>query len=57
MSELLNLIGLSTGVALYAMLLTMVVWAHRAPFSPIELGERSHSYAYHHQRSVIGNWC
>ena len=41
MSELLNLIGLSTGVALYAMLLTMVVWAHRAPsarqFDPVLL--------------------
>jgi two-component system LytT family sensor kinase len=31
MSELLNLVGLSTGVALYAMLLTMVVRATRAP--------------------------
>jgi two-component system, LytTR family, sensor kinase len=31
MSELLNLVGLSTGVALYAMLLTMVVRASRAP--------------------------
>ena len=30
MTELLNLIGLSTGVALYAMLLTMVVRANRA---------------------------
>jgi len=30
MSELLNLVGLSTGVALYAMLLTMVVRATRA---------------------------
>src|SRR5471030_2171209 len=41
MSELLNLIGLSTGVALYAMLLTMVVGAHRAPsarrFDPVLL--------------------
>jgi len=33
MSELLNLIGLSTGVALYAMLLAMVVGAGRAPGS------------------------
>ncbi len=31
MSELLNLVGLSTGVALYAMLLAMVVRATRAP--------------------------
>jgi two-component system LytT family sensor kinase len=31
MSELLNLVGLSTGVALYAMLLAMVVRAGRAP--------------------------
>ena len=31
MSELLNLVGLSTGVALYAMLLVMVVRATRAP--------------------------
>jgi len=31
MSELLNLVGLSTGVALYAMLLAMVVRAARAP--------------------------
>src|SRR5476649_1963824 len=29
MSELLNLVGLSTGVALYAMLLTMVIRATR----------------------------
>ena len=33
MSELLNLVGLSTGVALYAMLLTMVIRAHHAPGS------------------------
>jgi hypothetical protein len=33
MSELLSLVGLSTGVALYAMLLTMVVRATRAPSS------------------------
>src|SRR5476649_1267717 len=31
MSELLNLVGLSTGVVLYAMLLAMVVRAGRAP--------------------------
>jgi signal transduction histidine kinase len=42
MSELLNLVGLSTGVALYAMLLTMVVRATRAPtaretFDPVLL--------------------
>jgi len=42
MSELLNLVGLSTGVALYAMLLTMVVRAARAPsareaFDPVLL--------------------
>jgi two-component system, LytTR family, sensor kinase len=41
MSELLNLIGLSTGVALYAMLLTMVVRANRASsarrFDPVLL--------------------
>jgi two-component system LytT family sensor kinase len=41
MSELLNLVGLSTGVALYAMLLTMVVRASRAPsietFDPVLL--------------------
>lgn len=41
MSELLNLIGLSTGVALYAMLLVMVVRARRAPsaarFDPLLL--------------------
>ncbi len=41
MSELLNLIGLSTGVALYTMLLTMVVWAHRTQsarrFDPVLL--------------------
>jgi two-component system LytT family sensor kinase len=30
MSELLNLIGLSMGVVLYAVLLVMVVWVHRA---------------------------
>jgi two-component system LytT family sensor kinase len=34
MSELLNLIGLSTGVVLYAMLLVMVVRAGRAPGAP-----------------------
>src|SRR5438477_9385893 len=34
MSELLNLIGLSTGVVLYAMLLIMVVRAGRAPGAP-----------------------
>jgi two-component system LytT family sensor kinase len=34
MSELLNLIGLSTGVALYAMLLVMVVRARRTPSAP-----------------------
>src|SRR5438105_4445879 len=34
MSELLNLIGLSTGLALYAMLLTMVVGVRRAPGTP-----------------------
>jgi hypothetical protein len=33
MSELLNLVGLSTGVALYAMLLTMVVRATRTPLA------------------------
>jgi two-component system, LytTR family, sensor kinase len=41
MSELLNLIGLSTGVALYAMLLTMVVRANHAAsarrFDPVLL--------------------
>src|SRR5664279_3875837 len=41
MSELLNLIGLSTGAALYAMLLTMVVRANRAssarPLDPVVL--------------------
>jgi signal transduction histidine kinase len=40
MSELLNLIGLSTGVALYAMLLTMVVRANRTSrdrFDPVLL--------------------
>ena len=31
MSELLNLVGLSTGVALYAMLLVMVVRSGRVP--------------------------
>src|SRR5471032_3134976 len=31
MSELLNLVGLSTGIALYAMLLAMVVRAGRGP--------------------------
>ena len=31
MSELLNLVGLSTGVVLYAMLLAMVIQAGRAP--------------------------
>src|SRR5882724_10771567 len=34
MSELLNLVGLSTGVVLYAMLLAMVVRAGRAPGAP-----------------------
>jgi two-component system LytT family sensor kinase len=34
MSELLNLVGLSTGVVLYAMLLAMVVGAGRAPGAP-----------------------
>ena len=33
MSQLLNLLGLSTGVALYAMLLAMVVRASRASSS------------------------
>src|SRR5437870_6111234 len=33
MSELLNLVGLSTGVALYAMLLIMVIRAHNPPES------------------------
>ena len=37
MSELLNLIGLSTGVALYAMLLAMVVGAGRSPGTRREL--------------------
>src|SRR5471032_1722022 len=41
MSELLNLVGLSTGVVLYAMLLAMVVRAGRAPgasrFDPLLL--------------------
>jgi len=42
MTELLNLVGLSTGVALYAMLLTMVVRAARGPsprqnFDPVLL--------------------
>src|ERR1700730_12358614 len=42
MSELLNLVGLTTGVALYAMLLTMVVRATRGPsaretFDPVLL--------------------
>ena len=34
MSELLNLVGLSTGVVLYAMLLAMVVRAGRTPGAP-----------------------
>jgi two-component system LytT family sensor kinase len=34
MGEILNLIGLSTGVALYAMLLVMVVRARRTPSAP-----------------------
>src|SRR5437867_10508733 len=34
MSELLNLVGLSTGVVLYAMLLVMVVRAGRRPGGP-----------------------
>src|SRR3981189_2475318 len=42
MSELLNLVGLSTGVVLYAMLLAMVVRARRATeasrFGPLRLG-------------------
>ena len=40
--ELLNLVGLSTGVVLYAMLLTMVVlsgrtWSVRSRFDPLLL--------------------
>ncbi len=34
MSELLNLVGLSTGIVLYAMLLAMVLRAERAPGEP-----------------------
>ena len=34
MGELLNLVGFSTGVVLYAMLLAMVVRAGRAPGAP-----------------------
>ena len=42
MSELLNLVGLSTGIVLYAMLLAMVLRARRAAgtprFDPLLLG-------------------
>jgi two-component system LytT family sensor kinase len=38
MGELLNLVGLSTGVVLYAMLLVMVVRAGRAPGEPRPVG-------------------
>ena len=34
MSELLNLVGLSTGIVLYAMLLVMVIRAGRTPDGP-----------------------
>src|SRR5258706_2876634 len=35
MSELLNLIGMSSGIALYAMLLAMVIRAGRVPAAPV----------------------
>ena len=45
LGELLNLVGLSTGVALYAMLLAMVIRARRRAAPPVGIRTRQADHA------------